>query len=384
MGACCSSQKHVNLAKYVTEKLAIAIDRQSIDKVKDIVNKYLKGKSPYKEPIININDPIFKINQCDMNALGYALYLGASDIFIYLFQDCKAKLSAMNKFYMLLGKRPIDILCELGHFALFENYLPLYLKKDLINEDSFDEEESEELSIFARSKGTKSHTIEKSKVVVPISTMTPMQRIVEKGRLSMLKYVFEYFKNRPDNQEFSVNYLDETSGENCALIACRTGNLDLIRYLYETCHADFHILNKRKENAIQIAAVWSKKRKQKKFKDCIKYLVEAVGVDYTYEFEETLLVLEDKSIIHYLEDKLLEDGISVHKGKIDDKYSITKNRVPPIPDPKFEAKVSKIKGPNFNFTELFKEDLEESKSEISSISVRYSKSNSQINNESFV
>ncbi|CAG9335632.1 unnamed protein product [Blepharisma stoltei] len=384
MGACCTSQKHVNLAKYVTGKLALAIDRQSLDKVKDVTVKYLKGKSPYKEPVININDPIFKINQCDMNALGYALYLGATDIFKYLVQEAKAKFSAMNRLYLQLGKRPIDVICELGHFALFEYYLPLYLKNEEVNDDANNEEESEELSIFAKSKTTKSHTQDKSKLVVPYSTMTPVQRIVDKGKFSMLRYVYEYFKDKPENSEFSVSYLDETTGENCGLIACRTGNLDIIRYLYEVCHVDFHILNKRKENAIQIAAVWSKKRKQKKFKDCIKYLVEVIGVDYTYEFEETLLVLEDKSIINYLEEKLQEDGFSVNKGKIDDKYSLSKNRVPPIPDPKLEAKLSKIKGSNFNFTELFREELVESKSEISSISAKYSKSFSMMNNESII
>jgi hypothetical protein len=114
--------------------------------------------------------------------------------------------------------------------------------------------------------------------------------------------------------------------------------------------------------------VWSKKKKQKKFKDCFKYLIEVVGVDYTYEFEETLLVLEDKSIIVYLEEKLKLDGISVSKSRVDDKYSISKNRVPAVIDTALEAKLSKIRGSKFSFQDLFREELEESKVELSSIS----------------
>ena len=35
-------------------------------------------------------------------------------------------------------------------------------------------------------------------------------------------------------------------------------------------------MNKRRENAIQIMAVWSKKKKDVKFLDCFKFLVEVV------------------------------------------------------------------------------------------------------------
>lgn len=47
-----------------------------------------------------------------------------------------------------------------------------------------------------------------------------------------------------------MHYIDDYTGENCAMIAARNGNIDMIRYLYEDCKANFHILNKRKENAV--------------------------------------------------------------------------------------------------------------------------------------
>ncbi|CAG9326195.1 unnamed protein product [Blepharisma stoltei] len=378
MGACCVTKKHINIEKFISNKLIEAIERNSADKVRQILERYSKTNIYYKDPTIMIDDPVIKIHQVDMNPLGYALYLGAAPVFKVLYEEGHAKLSIMTKFFLQLGKRPIEVLCELGHLSLLEYYLPLYLGNKDQAENSDDEQDSEELSIFAKSRNTKSHTQEKSKISAPLSTMTPIQRAVEKGRLELVKFFREYFREKP-NDEFNVHFIDEATGENCALISCKTGNIDLIKYLHETMGADFQIVNKRKENAIQIAAVWSKKRKSKQFKECVRYLVEEVGVDYTYEFEETLLVLEDKSIVAYLENKLHQDGISVSKSRVDDKYSLSKNRPPAaVIDPNLEERLSKIKGPEFNFTELFKEELEDANSNISSISVIQSKSFSQV------
>ncbi|CAG9319544.1 unnamed protein product [Blepharisma stoltei] len=377
MGACCVTKKHINIEKFISNKLIEAIEKNSAERIRLILERYSKTNIYYKDPTILIDDPLIKIHQVDMNPLGYALYLGATSAFKTLYEEGHAKLSVMTKYFLQLGKRPIEVLCELGHLSLLEYYLPLYLENKDQVENSDDEPVSEELSIFAKSRNTKSHTQEKSKLAAPISTMTPIQRAVEKGRLELIKFFREYFREKPNN-EFNVHFIDETTGENCALISCKSGNLEVIKYLYEYMGANFQIVNKRKESALQIAAVWSKKRKNKNFKECIRYLIEEAGVDYTYEFEETLLVLEDKSIIEYLEAKLHQDGISVSKSRVDDKYCLSKNRPPTIMDPNMEERLNKIKGTEFNFTELFREELEDSKSNISSISVVQSKSFSQV------
>ena len=92
-------------------------------------------------------------------------------------------------------------------------------------------------------------------------------------------------------------------------------------------------------------------------------------MDYTYEFEETTLILSDQAIIDYLNDKLKNDGISIDKSKLDAKYSLTKNRVPPIIDPELESRLEKAKGPHFNFKELFNLELHQSEDEMSSIPI---------------
>ena len=377
MGGCCTTKKFSNFEKYISAKITEAIDKNAVDKIREMILKYMTSP-PNKEPLININNPIIKIYSHDMNPLGYALFLGFTETFSVILELGKAKLSAMNKLYANLGKRPIDVICEQGHRQLLEFYLPFYLAKNDEIEDS--DEESISLSL-SRSKNTKSHINEKSKSLLPTETISPLHKACEKARVNIVQFVWDYFKKKTVPNEFDVHYQDEYSGNNSALVACKTGSLELIKFLHEQCKVDFHIFNKRKESAIQILAVWSKKKKQKKFKECFKYLIETVGVNYTYEFEETLLILDDKSIIMYLEEKLKLDGISVSKSRVDDKYSISNNRVPAVIDPALEAKLSKIRGNKFNFKELFKEELEESKVDISSIS---DKSVQSVSNITFI
>jgi hypothetical protein len=318
-----------------------------------------------RDPLFNINMPIRKIYNQDMNALGYSLYLGHTEAFAIILELGRAKLSLMSKLYLPLNKRPIDIICELGHRKLLEFYLPFYLNKS--DEIENGEEESISLS-FTRSKNMKS--LERSKNFYCIGSLTPLQHACDKGKLGIVQFVFEHFAGRTPPAEFDVHYQEETTGENCALVACRTGMVEMIQYLYEKCSADFHVLNKRNESSLQVLAVWSKKRKQKRFLPCFQYLVEVVGVDLKYEAEETLLVLEDRDIVEYLEGKLRNEGVSISKGRVDDKYSLSKGRVPPVLDPALENKLSKIKGNKFNFQEIFKEELEESNEvNISSIEV---------------
>ena len=66
----------------------------------------------------------------------------------------------------------------------------------------------------------------------------------------MVKYIKEYFIDKTPPVELDFNYINEFTGENCALIACKSGNLELIKYLYLNTDSNFHIISKRDEGAI--------------------------------------------------------------------------------------------------------------------------------------
>ena len=98
-----------------------------------------------------------------------------------------------------------------------------------------------------------------------------------------MEYLYNYFQNPPD--EFNIHHIEESTGENCAIISCKTGNLELVKYLHRVCKADFHIINKRKESSLQVMAAWSKKRSGRRFIECVKYLVEVIQINLLYEYE---------------------------------------------------------------------------------------------------
>jgi hypothetical protein len=140
-------------------------------------------------------------------------------------------------------------------------------------------------------------------------------------------------------REFDVNSVDELLGENSALIAVRTANLTTIEYLHRYTTANFHVVNKRNEDAVLIAAAWSKKKPQKNYLEVIKFLVETVKLDISGSYAEILLVLDDVNIIRYIETKLSELGINATKRDIEHENKIV---VPEREKSSFERKIEQI------------------------------------------
>jgi hypothetical protein len=70
----------------------------------------------------------------------------------------------------------------------------------------------------------------------------------------------EYFKNVSTLPvEFNPNVIDDKLGENCALIAAKIGSLRLLKMYWSLNKVDFHLVNNRNENAVQLAIIGQKK-----------------------------------------------------------------------------------------------------------------------------
>ena len=184
---------------------------------------------------------------------------------------------------------------------------------------------------------------------------TPLQKACERGRLDVLIWLWSYFSEPPE--EFSVHYVHEFTGENAALCSIKSGNLGVVRFLHEICGANFRQVNKRGESALVVACSWSKRRPKKHFLGILKYLVETVGLDYTADYEEALLILENMDLIRYYESKLHERGICVSKTVVDNNNRII-NRQPTQEELALDKQFLNVR--EFNFAETFKKELEES------------------------
>jgi len=145
------------------------------------------------------------------------------------------------------------------------------------------------------------------------NSYTPIQFAAFYGHISCIRIIQLYFADKITPYWMEINFQDLITGENCALLACRSGSYAMVRYLFNTCHANFKVLNTSNENALQVLLC---ENKSKRFKDSLqitKFLIENIGIEYLQAIEETLDVCEDPAIIEYLCQKCAEQGLEVNK-----------------------------------------------------------------------
>ena len=221
----------------------------------------------------------------------------------------------MHKLLAEQGKSPIEVLCLHGSLEMLQYYLPYYLQSDKLDVGSLLEDKSVSVD-FQKS------TLVQTKNV---NNYTPIHLACEHGHVHIVNYLFGHFKDKEIIPAmFDVNYQDEASGENCALIACRRGDYKLVKLLNEVCKANFSVFNRRSENAILITAASSKRKPTHDFYHLFVYLIEVVRLDFTLMHEEVILLLEDRNILRFYLSKLEKLGIAIDKNKIEKKYEIVR------------------------------------------------------------
>lgn len=347
---CCSSNKYSTESFLFAKKLQDAIDRCNLKELSEIwstipVNKLDQGF---------INEPIFTEHEFRLSPLAYALWKGKLASFQYLHKRLGASLEEMKKLLADQGKKPIDVICVHGSLEMLQYYLPFYMDCDrneartVLGEDCVSVD-------FQRS------TLVQAK---NLNTYSPVHIACENGHVQIVSHLFITFKNSDAIPwMFDVNYQDEVSGENCALIACRKGDYKMVKLLNEVCKANFNVFNQRHENAIQITAASSKRRPAHDFYHLFVYLIEVVKLDFTYNYEEVILLLEDKNILRFYQNKLQKAGINIEKNKIEKKYEIVR---PDYPVTREEQIIEKM-GENFQIRRCLEETGDNTVSILSSI-----------------
>lgn len=205
----------------------------------------------------------------------------------------------------------LEVICKNGFIDILEYYLPHYLQ-------SYDP------AYVVKIDEAYTIDFEKSKYVDTRNknTYTPIQVACEKGNMGIINLAYNYFKCSDCPYQLDIDFQDESTGENCALIACRRGNFAMIKFLHEHCNANFRVINKRNEGALQIVAAGSKKKPLVGYHDCFVYLIEKVGLDITYNYEETLLLTDNRPIIKFIECQLFIRGIRTSKMDIENRQAI--------------------------------------------------------------
>ncbi|OMJ89874.1 hypothetical protein SteCoe_7859 [Stentor coeruleus] len=234
MGCCQNSKTQSLNHNLFKEKFKEAIDSGSIKRMKlflDILNKKIK-----KSPILFIDQEIVTLSGKSYNGLGYCAYIGNSKLFKYLFEK-GASLQAMDELLENQNMRAINMICFKGHLNLLKFYLPIYLRQ------------RQSLSITEESYTLDFKDTESKDRVYEYAIHSACRN----GMIHIVSYIYNYFQSKPTTpKDFNISSIEEYTGEDVGLKACRSGSFNMIKFLYEQCEVKFTNLNHNKENAIMI------------------------------------------------------------------------------------------------------------------------------------
>jgi hypothetical protein len=263
---------------------------------------------------------LFSLKNCGIDfkrkIITYGSYLVSPPVFAFLIGNLKSfdyfidECGLFKEFNSELQELKIDpfyYICGEGFTEILIFLLPRFTS---LNQT----EESFNLSHTLSFEGSKEKSQKK--------TNTPIQKACENGHVSIVVALNNYFKGKSFTPYiFDIEKPDENKGETCALIACRQGDIAMIRALHKICKADFTKLNWCHENALIICLSGYKKMKTQEFFECFEYLVQVVQIDLSYKFEE-LLLLAEGLFVEIVEKKLKNIGIQVTKDELENGFKI--------------------------------------------------------------
>ena len=196
----------------------------------------------------------------------------------------------------------IEYLCKKGYVEIFKIYFPLYISK------------SNKASVHT----ANSYSILSSNLSVA-PAIFPIHLACIYGHIEIVIFLFNFFKDKKYiPKEFNINSVEERSGNNCALLACKGGHLELVKFLHKECQADFHIINNFEENAIIVTIAGMNKDLNFRYIGVLNYLIDDVKVDLKFRYEEAAFSAKCSSAYNLLAQALKKHGIDIGKREPDD------------------------------------------------------------------
>jgi hypothetical protein len=279
-----------------SNKLGSVKSNEEMNQIKDAIEKtqikkitYLKKmmENLYKSDCV-IDKPFTTHNNLTLSPLGYALVLGKFKSFQHL-HILGASFSSLEELLNSQSTSVLEIICMNGFSDIFSYVLEIF--DEVVLRNSIITTEGALTLDFERSV-----LYEKKEKRLKL----PLFLAVSHGNLSIIDLTFRFFEQGKRLPSLlNINLVDQRTGENLALLACKKGDFLIVKYLHEVCNADFHLLNNKSENALIITAIGSKKYRDDRFFNVFVYLVEEVHVQFESIYEDLLLILEDHRIIRY-------------------------------------------------------------------------------------
>lgn len=295
---CSKSTENLNPGE-ISAQLQRLIDLNSVQSLSKLCLESKKGP--------DINTVIIKFGTLETNPLGYALTKGKLESFKFIYTRMGGLIHSMEEIFNRQGYRSIDLLCMLGHLSVIKFYLPVYISIFIEAPEKISKDPQDSYS-FSSSASLSS---------VPLFRYTPIQHACLSGNLALIKFFVQYFSGKTVPYLFDLDYQNELSGENCALISCKLGNYKLMKFLHEEYKSDFHVLNKCEENALLILSAASNRVDYCEYLMCFRYLLTTIKIDPRYKYEEIVLLLNNHKLLEIFYEALEPYQIFPDKAQIE-------------------------------------------------------------------
>ena len=337
---CCSSSNNRDSSSNLSQCIKQSIKK---GKLKEF-SFFLSTTLQFSKGRLDINTIQIRFGASDqeINILGYALMLGRVDIFKYIHEELLADPSIMEKRFKALGHTGLSVICEKCYLELFDYYAPIYLKIKDSGPKLYSSLKLRETILLSDQQDNFIDDLYECQV----HTYTPVHIACFLGYIPIVRSAIALGQGMEKvPEDLDVNHKDETTLENCALLACKAGNYSMIKYLHTNTNADFFVVNKNMENALQVLIVGTKGKNDGELVQCLAYLIEKVGVDVAYNYQEAIIILENPKAKKYLVGQLEKRGININPDELEQLEIVAKKK---------RGKSKKFDtGEMFNFAKLF-------------------------------
>jgi hypothetical protein len=284
------------------------------------IKSYVKSTKESKEFVLNSR--CLNVNEFQLNFLAYTIAIGSHKGFKYFYDHCGCSFQLMHQNFNDYGMDPLNIICEKNYFELLKHFLPIYLSYIKVNdqriETTLDFDSNLELN-------------------EPTNTYTAIQTACMNGLISIVDYLYQFNIDYPDPR-IDITLNNEITGESCALLSVKSGNLAMVKLLFENYKLDFHCKNKSGENALLICAINCTKYDGPSYTEVFMFLVDFIGINVVENHEEILLILENPDLIEYYETLLSQKGIKTRKIDLEKIYQVKDYKIEVINDESLHIK----------------------------------------------
>lgn len=282
---CKNSKLQEKQVKDLQNIIVTAIDHDDYSMLRKFIDKGIDCK-------LNIIDqPFIAISSSLITPLTYALLKGSSQCYKILWNHYNASHKQMEKELIGLNKDLLTYICQNGYIDI----LKVVLSNDYLAKLSENNEKTENLGFFRLS-----------------NSMSPIHVGILYGHLHIVSLLASYSETN-ENFFFNIYYIDPVTQENSAFMSVRSCSFPMIKLLHETYNVDFTLINSKNQTVYQVLAEISRVNFSYNQLECLMYLAEVIKLDVEVNYQEVINTLENRSMLKYYQQKLLQKGITAKK-----------------------------------------------------------------------